>query len=164
MLLSDSIKEALKHSNQKFYEYLNKENPDLDSRIEKDIDRTFLVKIDKSSKNVRKSNFLDFKEKKKNLFNVLKAYGNMDPEVAYCQGTNYIVALLLYHLDSERLVFWVFRQIMNKFLWRFIYLNKTPKLIRLIESFKTTIKNEIKDLDEHFGKLDVIFFCFFLLC
>ena len=141
-MLSDSIKEAMKHDNQKFYEFLNQENPELESRIEKDIDRTFLVKIDKSSKNVRKSNFLVFKDKKKNLFNVLKAYGNMDAEVAYCQGTNYIVALLLYHLDSERLVFWVFHQIMNKFHWRFIYLNKTPKLIRLIDSFKITIKTE----------------------
>jgi len=130
VLLSDSIKEALKHNNQKFYEYLNKENTDLDSKIDKDIDRTFLVKIDKSSKDVRKSNFLDFKEKKKNLFNVLKAYGNMDPEVAYCQG--------------------------------FIYLNKTPKLIRLIESFKISVKNDIKDLDEHFEKLDVISFLFSL--
>jgi len=106
---------------------------------------------------VRKSNFLDFKDKKKNLFNVLKAYGIHDPEVAYCQGTNYIVALLLYHLDSERLVFWVFNQIMNKFLWRFIYLNKTPKLIRLIESFKNTIKTDIEELHIHFENTDVNF-------
>lgn len=147
----------MKYNNQKFYEFSNKENKELDYIISKDIDRTHLHKIDKSSKNLRKSNFLDFKEKKKNLFNVLKAYGNMDPEVAYCQGTNYIVALLLYHLDSERLVFWVFHQIMNKFLWRFIYVNKTPKLLRLIESFKNTIKTEIKDLDEHFEKFEVKF-------
>lgn len=155
VLLSESIKEALKYNNQKFYEFLNIENPELESRIEKDIDRTFLLKIDKTSKEVRKSNFLDFKDKKKNLFNVLKAYGIHDPEVSYCQGTNYIVALLLYHLDSERLVFWVFNQIMNKFLWRFIYFNKTPKLIRLIESFKITLKSEIEDLHNHFEKTDV---------
>jgi len=139
----------------------------MEYKIEKDIDRTFLLKLDKSTKNPRYSNFLNFKEKKKNLFNVLKAYGNIDPEVNYCQGANYIVALLLYHLDSERLVFWVFHQIMNKFLWRFIYLNKTPKLIRLIESFKTSIKTEIKDLDEHFVKFEVFLFFinyFFLFC
>jgi len=134
------------------------ENTELDSRIEKDIDRTFLLKVDKSNKEIRKSNFLDFKDKKKNLFNVLKAYGIHDPEVSYCQGTNYIVALLLYHLDSERLVFWVFNQIMNKFLWRFIYLNKTPKLIRLIDSFKNTIKTEIEELHDHFEKTNVLYY------
>jgi len=131
-------------------------NPELDSKIEKDIDRTALFKIDKKTKEIRKSNFLEFKDKKKNLFNVLKAYGNYDSEVLYCQGTNYIVALLLYHLDSERLAFWVFYQLMNKFFWRFNYLNKTPKLIRLIDSFKIKVKTEIEDLHDYFENTEVI--------
>ena len=35
------------------------------------------------------------------LFNVLKAYANYDKEVAYVQGLNYIVGLLLYYIEDE---------------------------------------------------------------
>lgn len=131
------------------------ENQDLESRIEKDVHRTVLFKIDKITNKVRKSNFLEYENKKKNLSNILKAYGIFDPEVSYCQGMNYIVALLLYYLDSERLAFWVFHQILNKFFWRFIYLNKTPKLFHLLESFKNKVKAEIPQLDKYFEEIEV---------
>ena len=35
------------------------------------------------------------------LFNVLKAYANYDTEVSYVQGINYIVALMLCHIEDE---------------------------------------------------------------
>lgn len=127
----------------------------MESRIENDINRTVILKIDKETNKVRKSNFLEYQNKKQNLTNILKAYGIVDQEISYCQGTNYIVALLLYYLDSERLVFWVFYQLMNKFFWRYIYLNKTPKLLKLIECFKNCVKTEIPDLDKHFVSLEV---------
>ena len=154
-MLSDSIEQAMKHKNQFYFDLLKIENEDLQYRIEKDINRTYLVKLDKVSKEYRNSNFLEFRDKKKILFNVLKAYGNFEKEVSYCQGTNYIVALLLYHLDSERLVFWIFHQIMNKFLWRFIYLNHTPKLIRLVETFKKSVHEQLPEISKYFEKLDV---------
>ena len=100
---------------------------------------------------------MEYKNKKQNLFNILKVYGLFDKDVDYCQGTNYIVALMLYNLDSERLVFWLFHQFMNKYLWRYIYLNKTPKLIRLMETFRLEIIANIPDLDKHFESLEVIF-------
>ena len=100
---------------------------------------------------------MDYKDKKKNLFNILKVYGLFDKDVDYCQGTNYIVSLMLYNIDSERAVFWTFHQFMNKFLWRYIYLNKTPKLLRLIETFKKEVEINNPTLNEHFEKLKVFF-------
>lgn len=64
-MLSDSIQQAMKHKNQFYFDLLNIENEDLQYRIEKDINRTYLVKLDKVSKEYRNSNFLEFRDKKK---------------------------------------------------------------------------------------------------
>ena len=66
-MLSDSIEQAMKHKNQFYFDLLKIENEDLQYRIEKDINRTYLVKLDKVSKEYRNSNFLEFRDKKKNI-------------------------------------------------------------------------------------------------
>ena len=48
------------------------------------------------------------------LYNVLMAYANIDQEIGYVQGINYIVAILLFYIQDEELVFWCLYQVMNK--------------------------------------------------
>jgi hypothetical protein len=62
--------------------------------IEKDLDRTF------------PENIFFNKMGKERLRNVLLAYSERNPKVGYCQSMNFIVALLLLHLDEED-SFWV---------------------------------------------------------
>jgi ecotropic viral integration site 5 protein len=35
---------------------------------------------------------------KNRLYNVLRAYANLDPEIGYCQGMNFIAAMLLLNI------------------------------------------------------------------
>ncbi len=71
------------------------------------------------------------------------------------QGTNYIVAVLLSNINSQRYCFWTFVQLMNEKNWRFLYLNNTPKLLHMLEILVNRIKKNIPDLYDHFEKQDV---------
>ena len=71
--------------------------------IEQDSRRTFLVLPSHD-----KSQYCQ------NLQNICNAYANLDPEVGYCQGMNFVVALLLVVSDGqEEETFWVFVAIMR---------------------------------------------------
>jgi len=52
------------------------------------------------------------------LFNVLKAYANIDKSIGYVQGLNYIVAIMLVYIEDEEDVFWCLYQLMIKYNWR----------------------------------------------
>lgn len=74
------------YSSDVYSKFLLEENPHGDFRIEKDLYRTLpgnkdFMQTSKSGKN--------------KLFNVLKAYQAYDPATGYCQGMNFVVALLL---------------------------------------------------------------------
>ena len=47
------------------------------------------------------------------LFNVMKAYAVMDPEVGYCQGSAFIVGMLLLNMPEED-AFCVFVKLMSR--------------------------------------------------
>lgn len=47
-----------------------------------------------------------------NLFNVLKAYSLYDPQVGYCQGLPFVVAVLLLNVSSPFLYFNLFSRFM----------------------------------------------------
>ena len=49
---------------------------------------------------------------KNKLYNVLKAYSILDPELGYTQGMNFIVAMLLMNIHDEEDSFWCFTYIM----------------------------------------------------
>jgi hypothetical protein len=55
------------------------------------------------------------------LYNLLKAYTTYDAEIGYCQGMNFIAALLLAHIPNEEDAFWVFVHIMFEKGWRDIF-------------------------------------------
>jgi len=52
------------------------------------------------------------------LKNIIKAYGNLDMELGYCQGYNYIVSLLLLYVEDEEMTYWCLFAIMNDLNWR----------------------------------------------
>lgn len=60
------------------------------SDIEKDVHRTF--------PNTRR---FHSEEGQAQLRNVLRAYASYDPDVAYCQGMNFLTGLLLMYMPSE---------------------------------------------------------------
>ena len=72
----------------------------------------------------------DYNSGNNKLFNVLLAYANYDTEVSYTQGTNYIVALLLFFMKDEEQVFWCFYSLMIKRDYRQIF---RPDLAKVIE-------------------------------
>jgi hypothetical protein len=121
--------------------------------IVKDIDRTILNSFDVKGEKVGESRYetmvLD-SEKKHNLFKVLKAYSSYDNEVRYCQGTNFIVAILLSNINSKRYTFWTFVNIMNKNKWRDLFTKNTPKLLRMIDILQNSIKRNLPKLYIHF--------------
>lgn len=147
ILLSKSMDTALNHSSDLYFKLVNTEDIDLSNQIKRDIDRTIL--------NDNNSQIIDISSKKQKLFNILKAYAVYDSEVGYCQGTNYIVAVLLLNINSERACFWTFVQIMNDKNWRDLFINNTPKLVRMLEVLKNSVFKKIPDLYEYFEKIQV---------
>jgi hypothetical protein len=49
---------------------------------------------------------------KNRLFNILNAYANVDSEVGYCQGMNFLAAMLLINIIDEEDAFWCLVMIM----------------------------------------------------
>lgn len=142
------MKTALNHNQDMFYKLISYEDDQIDKTILKDIERTKLITTDKSVLKV-------LSEKQKKLFNVLKAYAVYDKKVNYVQGTNYIVAVLLSNINSQRLCFWTFVQLMYEKNWRYLYLNNTPKLMHMLDILAQKIKKTHKDLYDHFAAQDV---------
>ncbi|KAI0326600.1 RabGAP/TBC [Cubamyces sp. BRFM 1775] len=68
-----------------------------------------------------------------NLFNVLKAYSLYDPQVGYCQGLPFIVAILLLNMPDEE-AFCLLVRLMHSYDVRGHFLPEMPKLqLRLFE-------------------------------
>ena len=56
------------------------------------------------------------------MFNILRAYGNLDHEVFHAQGIAYLVSMLLNYIDSEEDVFYVLCRIMRDLNWRYHFI------------------------------------------
>ncbi len=125
---------------------LQKSDPQAEFNIEKDLARTF-PDID------------EFKESgksgKNRLFNVLKAYSQFDPKVSYCQGLNYVAAILLLYIKQEELAFFTLVHIMHEFNWRTLYVENMPRLIELLRELSRLIKRHLPEIHEHLRCLEV---------
>ena len=75
------------------------------------------------------------------LFNVLLAYSNYDTELGYTQGTNFIVALLLFFLKDEEQVFWCYKSLMTKRDYRQYFIYNLAKVIELAKHFVEGLGN-----------------------
>lgn len=93
------------------------------------------------------------------LGRVLNGYANLNPEVGYCQGMNFLVGLLIrvivpketeLTLSQEEDVFWLFVCLMDYDGLRDFYKDGFPLLLRYTVAFFDLMRSEIPDLHRHF--------------
>ncbi|MGH0125390.1 UNVERIFIED_CONTAM: hypothetical protein FKN15_026377 [Acipenser sinensis] len=79
------------------------------------------------------------------LFNVMKAYSLVDREVGYCQGSAFIVGLLLMQ-HFQKVIPHQFESCPDKLILRAYQIKYNPKKMKRLEKEYTTIKN--KEMEE----------------
>jgi hypothetical protein len=97
-------------------------------------------------------------EKLGSLEKILRAYANLNPEVGYCQGMNFVAAFLQVVADeaSEEEVFWVFAGLMewSKGLSGF-FKEGFPRLGVFVNVFDELLDINVPDLRRHFVRTNV---------
>jgi hypothetical protein len=83
------------------------------------------------------------------LFNVIKAYSLHDEEVGYCQGSAFIVGLLLLQLDEEE-TFLLLCKIMQDYRMREIYKPTMAELGLCIYQLECLVQEQLPELYVHF--------------
>eukprot|EP00092_Neocalanus_flemingeri_P084868 GFUD01106688.1.p1 GENE.GFUD01106688.1~~GFUD01106688.1.p1 ORF type:complete len:182 (+),score=47.39 GFUD01106688.1:303-848(+) len=83
------------------------------------------------------------------LFNVMKAYSILDREVGYCQGSAFIVGLLLMEMPEED-SFAVLVKIMQDFSMREMFKPSMAELGLCMYQLDTLVQEHIPDLHVHF--------------
>jgi len=84
-----------------------------------------------------------------NLFNVLKAYSLYDPQVGYCQGLPFVVAILLLNMPDEE-AFSLLVRLMYVYDLRGHFLPEMPKLQLRLFQFDRLIEELLPVLHVHF--------------
>ncbi|XP_058061452.1 ecotropic viral integration site 5 ortholog isoform X3 [Anopheles bellator] len=94
-----------------------------------------------------------FKEKdglgQEALFNVMKAYSLHDREVGYCQGSGFIVGLLLMQMPEEE-AFAVLVQIMQQYRMRDMFKPSMAELGLCMYQLENIVQEQIPELHLHF--------------
>ncbi|XP_072925316.1 EVI5-like protein isoform X3 [Hemitrygon akajei] len=83
------------------------------------------------------------------LFNVMKAYSLVDREVGYCQGSAFIVGLLLLQMPEEE-AFCVFVRLMQEYRLRELFKPTMAELGLCIYQFEYLIQDHLPELNVHF--------------
>ncbi|XP_037625311.1 EVI5-like protein isoform X2 [Sebastes umbrosus] len=83
------------------------------------------------------------------LFNVMKAYSLVDREVGYCQGSAFIVGLLLMQMPEEE-AFCVFVKLMQDYRLRELFKPSMAELGLCMYQFEVMIQEFLPDLYMHF--------------
>eukprot|EP00826_Nyctotherus_ovalis_P002371 TRINITY_DN10469_c0_g1_i2.p1 TRINITY_DN10469_c0_g1~~TRINITY_DN10469_c0_g1_i2.p1 ORF type:complete len:343 (+),score=57.76 TRINITY_DN10469_c0_g1_i2:184-1212(+) len=129
---------------EKYISLLNEKiEPKVKNIIELDIKRTFSFVPNFSANHSAR------------LYNVLKVYSIYDPEVGYCQGMNYLAGVLLLYIPDESLAFALLADLMQRLNWRTLYVKEMPKLVELINTLHTSIKERLPELYTHLSQHDV---------
>ncbi|EFI28145.1 hypothetical protein CC1G_14172 [Coprinopsis cinerea okayama7 len=84
-----------------------------------------------------------------NLFNVLKAYSLYDPQVGYCQGLPFVVAILLLNMPDEE-AFSLLVKLMYVYDLRGHFLPEMPKLQLRLFQFDRLVEELLPVLHVHF--------------
>ncbi|KAK9499395.1 hypothetical protein O3M35_002439 [Rhynocoris fuscipes] len=96
-----------------------------------------------------------FKEKdgvgQESLFNVMKAYSLHDREVGYCQGSGFIVGLLLMLQMPEEEAFAVFVKIMKDYRMRDMFKPTMAELGLCMYQLENLVQELMPDLHNHFN-------------
>ncbi|XP_014251258.1 TBC1 domain family member 1 isoform X2 [Cimex lectularius] len=88
------------------------------------------------------------------LFNILKAYSLLDPEVGYCQGLSFIAAVLLLHM-SEAEAFYLLKHLMFQRGFRARYLPDMTALQVSLYQLSRLMHDHHPQLYTHFDALDI---------
>uniref|UniRef100_A0A8C6VA01 Ecotropic viral integration site 5 n=1 Tax=Naja naja TaxID=35670 RepID=A0A8C6VA01_NAJNA len=83
------------------------------------------------------------------LFNVMKAYSLVDREVGYCQGSAFIVGLLLMQMPEEE-AFCVFFKLMQDYRLRELFKPSMAELGLCMYQFESMIQEQLPELFMHF--------------
>ncbi|XP_076871192.1 ecotropic viral integration site 5 protein homolog isoform X2 [Brachyhypopomus gauderio] len=83
------------------------------------------------------------------LFNVMKAYSLVDREVGYCQGSAFIVGLLLMQMPEEE-AFCVFVKLMQEYRLRELFKPSMAELGLCMYQFECMIQEQLPELHIHF--------------
>ncbi|XP_052414472.1 ecotropic viral integration site 5 protein homolog isoform X2 [Carassius gibelio] len=83
------------------------------------------------------------------LFNVMKAYSLVDREVGYCQGSAFIVGLLLMQMPEEE-AFCVFVKLMQDYRLRELFKPSMAELGLCMYQFECMIQEQLPELHVHF--------------
>jgi len=140
--LSDSS--DLVEKSPKVYETLvrNKHRSRFRDQIESDIQRTFPENVifqDPEGAGQR------------NLSNILNCFTLLQSEVGYCQGMNFLAAVLCMQLDEEN-AFWLFVQLMKKYSLEGFYTESAPLLQQTLKKFDYWMAELLPKLHDHFKR------------
>ncbi|KAF2069729.1 hypothetical protein CYY_008951 [Polysphondylium violaceum] len=126
-----------------YQHFLTGSNEEYEYKISKDIARTF------------PNNPIFCTEAGQNsLFNILKAYSIMDPEIGYTQGMSFICAVILSEMD-ELETFWVFTSVMKNFKLSSLYSNDLSLLRQYLYTIDRLIETTMPKLFSHFKEIGV---------
>ncbi|XP_076805568.1 growth hormone-regulated TBC protein 1-like [Clavelina lepadiformis] len=101
-------RKKMKKSQKNFYQTLL-EQPNQDADFEEELTESIKTDLDRTfPDNIHFKNGIDSnKSKQKDLLNILTAFGRHSPTIGYCQGMNYIAALLLIVVKDPEQCFWL---------------------------------------------------------
>jgi len=91
---------------------------------------------------------IDKPEKLASLYNVLHAYSVLDKNVSYCQGMNYIVAVLLIYMEEEA-AFWTLVNMMFYYGLAWLYRDDVAILANYIMMFDALAKQKYPEIVAH---------------
>ena len=115
--------------------FIEEENDMIVFKIKKDLTRTFPG---------TKEFAIPFDSGNNRLFNVLKAYSAYDSETSYCQGMNFIAAMLLVHIQDQEDAFWCLVFVMFARDWRSIFVDNAKKIEYLIADLGNHLRRKNK--------------------
>ena len=126
--------------------------------IIRDIQRTF------SDKNINKD---DLKKKEISLYNILKAFWNLDDQIGYCQGMNLLVGFMLIisegnELDTFYLLISNFSATFNQrktydYSWRGLFSDGFPLLVYLNFIFDILLEENLPEIKNHLDELGITY-------
>lgn len=93
---------------------------------------------------------------RQSLSNVLRAFSKHSPDVGYCQGVNYIAALLLLVTDSEEKTFWILVALTDRYVTGY-YTRTMDGLLLDTEILSQLVRWKMPALFEHMQMLNVTF-------
>merc|ERR1711957_1079103 len=92
------------------------------------------------------------KDYQQQLLRVLHAYANLNREVGYCQGMNFVAGLLLRISRNEEESFWMLVCLMDTGKLSGFYQNNFPLLRRYLKAYDDLVQEMVPDLREHFKR------------